>query len=76
MKLMALPIIPSHIKIPTLILHGKLDKWTTVGEINEIFQNLRGSKKLVIFPNAEHNLLVTVDKALWTQNINQFLKGI
>lgn len=66
----------NQVKCPTLILHGKLDKWVTVAEINEIFENLRGSKELVIFPNAGHNLLVTVDQALWTQNVNQFLKRI
>jgi uncharacterized protein len=66
----------SQVKCPTLLLHGELDKWVTVAEINEIFQNLRGDKKLVIFSNAGHNLLVTMDKALWTQSINQFLKGI
>ncbi|MEM7713533.1 MAG: alpha/beta hydrolase [Cyanobacteria bacterium P01_A01_bin.68] len=64
------------VECPTLILHGKLDKWTTVKEINQILQNLQGSKQLVIFPDAGHNLLVTVDKQLWKQSIEKFLRGV
>ena len=64
------------VECPALILHGKLDKWTTVKEINEIFQNLQGSKELVIFPDAGHNILVTVDKELWKQSVEKFLEGI
>ncbi|MBV6624432.1 MAG: alpha/beta hydrolase [Rivularia sp. (in: Bacteria)] len=64
------------VKCPTLILQGKLDKWTSLEEINEILQNLQGSKELVIFPDAGHNLLVTVDKQLWKQSVEKFLGGI
>ncbi len=66
----------SSVNCPALILHGKLDKWTTVAEINEIYQNLQGSKQLVIFPNAGHDLLVTVDKQLWKRSVEKFIKGI
>jgi alpha-beta hydrolase superfamily lysophospholipase len=61
------------VNCPTLILHGKQDKWTNLTEINELFQNLQGNKKLVIFPTAGHQLLVTVDKQLWYWNVEQFL---
>jgi uncharacterized protein len=43
-------------------MHGSLDRWTTIDEIKEILQNLRGTKDLVIFPNTGHTLLVTVDR--------------
>jgi uncharacterized protein len=66
----------TQVKCPTLILHGKLDKSVTMTEVNEIFQNLNGSKQLVVFPNAGHNLLVTVDKEYWQQSISQFLQQI
>jgi uncharacterized protein len=70
----------TQVKCPTLILHGQLDKWTTVAEIDEIFNNLNsvkgGLKQVVIFSKAGHNLLVTVDKALWTEKIDRFLKRI
>lgn len=66
----------SQVRCPTLLLQGKRDQWTTVAEINQIFQNLHGSKKLVIFPAAGHDLLVTIDKDLWRQSVDQFLNGI
>lgn len=65
-----------QVNCPTLLMQGKLDKWTTVAEINQIFKNLRGSKQLVIFPKTGHNLLVTVDRSYWERSIDQFLKGI
>jgi uncharacterized protein len=66
----------SKVKCPTLVLHGKLDKWTTVAEIQQIYQNLQGSKQQVSFPNTGHSLLVTIDKNRWTQSVDQFLHGI
>jgi len=66
----------TQVKCPTLILHGKLDRSVTMNEIDEIFQSLNGSKRLVVFPNAGHNLLVTMDKAYWQQNVTQFLQQI
>jgi uncharacterized protein len=66
----------SQVKCPTLILQGKLDKWTTATEIDRIYENLRGSKQLSIFPTAGHDLLVTVDRDRWKQSIDQFLKEV
>lgn len=65
-----------QIKCPTLVLQGERDKWTTMTEINELFQNLRGSKQLVIFPTAGHQLLVSVDRHYWQKSVNEFLKNI
>jgi uncharacterized protein len=66
----------AQVPCPTLIMHGSLDQWTTIDEIREILQNLRGSKELVVFPNTGHSLLVTVDQKLWKESINKFLQGI
>ncbi|MBW4470663.1 MAG: alpha/beta hydrolase [Stenomitos rutilans HA7619-LM2] len=66
----------SRVKCPTLLLHGKLDQWTTEAEIKQILQNLRGFKQLIIFPHAGHDLLVTVDREQWARSVNQFLKQI
>lgn len=65
-----------QIRCPALLLHGRLDKWTTVAEIDQIFQNLQGSKELTIFPNTGHSLLVTVDEENWQRSVDQFLKGV
>lgn len=69
-------IYANQVKCPTLILHGKLDKWTTEDEVNQMIQNLQGPKKLVIFPDSGHNLLVTANRDLWQKSIGQFLEGI
>jgi uncharacterized protein len=66
----------NQVKCPTLILYGKLDKWTTEAEVNQMVQNLQGPKQLVIFPNSGHDLLVTTNKDLWQKSIGQFLEGI
>lgn len=66
----------SKVKCSTLLLHGKLDKWTSEAEIKQIYQNLHSDKQLIIFPNAGHHLLVTVDKKFWRQSVDKFLRGI
>lgn len=66
----------AQVQCPTLIMHGSLDQWTTIDEIKEILHNLRGSKKLVLFPNTGHTLLVTVDQKLWKNSVDQFLHTI
>ncbi|MBW4657705.1 MAG: alpha/beta fold hydrolase [Drouetiella hepatica Uher 2000/2452] len=66
----------SQVRCPTLLFHGKLDPWTNLAEIDQIFQNLPSFKQLVIFPNTGHSLLVTIDKELWQRSIDQFLRAI
>ncbi|NER81324.1 MAG: alpha/beta fold hydrolase [Leptolyngbya sp. SIO1D8] len=63
------------VTVPALILHGEEDRWTTLEEIESIHQNLQGPKTLVIFPNAGHNLLVTIDREYWTTGISDFLSS-
>jgi uncharacterized protein len=70
------PVVDARwVQCPTLVMHGKLDRWTTVAEINQIFKNLPGTKQLVIFPSAGHQLLVTVDEKLWQRSVEQILSG-
>lgn len=64
----------TQVKCPTLILHGKLDKWTTAAQIDRLFNNLPGTKQLSIFPTARHDLLVTIDRQKWTQDLDRFLQ--
>jgi alpha-beta hydrolase superfamily lysophospholipase len=66
-------VYAKQVTVPTLILQGELDKWTTSKEIDRLFGNLGGEKRLAIFPNVGHNLLVTVDRELWQQENSQFL---
>lgn len=66
----------TQVKCPTLVLQGKLDEWTTEAEIEQIFANLQGVKKLSIYPNAGHDLLVSNDPERWQQDIKSFLAEI
>ncbi len=42
------------VKCPTLLMYGAQDKKVTREETDEIYANLAGKKRLVIFPNAGH----------------------
>lgn len=59
---------------PVLILHGVQDKWTNVDEVEAMLENLgSAAKQLVLFPDAGHQLLATVDRDLWQTSVEQFL---
>ncbi len=65
-----------QVKCPTLILQGELDQWTSLAEIRQLFDQLKGRKQLVIFPEAGHQLLVTANQELWRRSVDQFLEAI
>jgi uncharacterized protein len=69
-------VYAQRVKCPTLVLQGKQDRWTSMAEINKLFKNLQGSKQLVVFPRAGHQLLVTADKERWQQNVSHFLSQL
>jgi uncharacterized protein len=58
---------------PTLILQGAKDRWIKLQEVRDIYQQLRGEKELVIFSNAGHHVLATVDQKLWKSRVDSFL---
>jgi uncharacterized protein len=65
-----------QVECPTLVLQGHQDRWTSMAEINTLFQNLQGSKQLVVFPKAGHQLLVAADKERWQRNVDRFLSSL
>lgn len=58
---------------PTLLFYGAKDEKVSRQEINEIFSNLVGQKKLTIFQEAGHENYLTKYKDEWTQDIERFL---
>ena len=66
----------AKVKCPTLILQGGKDVTVDVQEIDSLYQNIDPAKKRVVFPQAGHQLLVTVNKELWQQNVDKFLNNI
>jgi alpha-beta hydrolase superfamily lysophospholipase len=61
---------------PTLLIHGEQDKWTTVAEINQLFETVPGPKQLVISPDAGHHQLIGVDRALWDAQVIELLNSV
>jgi alpha-beta hydrolase superfamily lysophospholipase len=61
------------INCPTLLLYGAKDEKVSRKEIDEIFNNLAGQRKLEIYQEAGHENFLTKYKIEWTQDIQQFL---
>ena len=64
------------VNCPTLIFSGDRDPLVTVEEVQQIQNNVNSQNKLVVFPNAGHQLLVSIDRQLWQKNVTTFLKSI
>ncbi|MEM1327464.1 MAG: alpha/beta hydrolase [Bacteroidota bacterium] len=62
------------ITIPTLLIHGQLDKRVTRAEIDAIFESLDGEKKLLILENSGHNGFLKTDAAVWKDAVGEFLE--
>ena len=65
-----------QITVPTLLLQGEQDRWTTMSEIHQIFEELKGEKQLATFPTAGHDLLISIDKVRWIEAVSQFMKSL
>lgn len=62
------------INCPTLLLYGAKDEKVSKEEIDQIFNNLGGQKKLKIYQDAGHENYLTKYKEEWTQDIQEFLR--
>ncbi len=65
-----------QVNCPTLILQGELDSTVNIQKIEDLQQSINATKKLVIFPQAGHQSLITVDKKLWQENVEDFLGNL
>lgn len=64
------------IKCPTLLIYGNQDERVTKNEIDDIYTNLKGKKRLKIYPHAGHeNYLINYRKE-WVSDIQIFLNSI
>ncbi len=62
------------INCPTLLLYGAKDEKVSRNEINEIFNNLTGVKKLKIYQEAGHENYLNKYQDEWTEDIQEFLR--
>jgi hypothetical protein len=61
------------IHCPTLLLYGARDDKVSIDEIEQIFNNLAGRKKLRIYQDAGHESYLLKYKNQWTEDIQMFL---
>lgn len=61
------------INCPTLLLYGEQDKNVSRQEIDEIYQNLNGTKVLKTYELAGHENYLLKYKEQWTKDITEFL---
>jgi len=61
------------ITCPTLLLHGAKDERVSQHEIDAIFNNLAGQKRLKVYPEAGHANYVIRCKEEWIRDIHSFL---
>lgn len=62
-----------HIRTPTLILAGKEDKRANFEEVEAIYENLSGVKKLRLFEGAGHEPYLDRSPTEWKTEVNAFL---
>ncbi len=62
------------INYPTLLLYGEQDKKVSRQEINNIYKNLNGTKKLKTYKLAGHENYLLKYKEQWTKDIKEFLQ--
>ena len=62
---------------PILVEWGTRDIYVTEKEVNGIYQNLPASrKKLVVYPDANHESYLRYDPINWEKNIKEFLSTL
>lgn len=61
------------INCPTLLIYGAMDEKVSRQEIDEIFNNLMGKKKLIIYQKAGHENYLIKYKKEWKKDIQKFL---
>ena len=63
----------AHVKCPTLLLYGEQDQNVSRPEIDAIYTNLRGPKKLVTYKLAGHENFLIRYKEDWVKDVAAFL---
>lgn len=64
-----------NINCPTLLLSGGQDERVTQLEIEDIYQNLKGNKKIIIYPNSGHESYLNDYSEKWISDVTVFLES-
>jgi uncharacterized protein len=62
------------VKCPTLLLYGQKDEKVGREEIDEIYKNIRGAKRLKTYPLAGHENYLKKYRKEWTGDVKSFLE--
>ncbi|WP_234984763.1 MULTISPECIES: alpha/beta hydrolase [unclassified Flavobacterium] len=62
-----------NISCPVLLLYGEKDKSVSREEIDVIYKNLKGQKRINVYKNTGHENYLIKNKIQWVQNITDFL---
>jgi hypothetical protein len=62
------------VSCPTLLLYGEEDNRVSRGEINAIFNNLKGEKTLKTYSNTGHAIYTPNMKSIWIEDVSSFIK--
>ena len=63
------------ITCPALLLYGEKDEKVSRSEIDEVFQNVKGKKSLVNYPNAGHENYLDKYRKEWSGDVAKFLNS-
>lgn len=63
------------IQAPTLLMYGAKDDKVSMTETQEIYANLAGEKKLVVYPEAAHENYLTKYRPEWSRDIGFALEA-
>ena len=62
---------------PVLVEWGKKDVFVTEEEISEVYANIPSSKKkLLVYPEADHESFLKLDPETWQKEVRQFLESL
>lgn len=62
-----------NISCPVLLFYGEKDKSVSINEINEIYKNLKGQKRINIYKNTGHENYLIKNKIQWTEDVSGFI---
>jgi alpha-beta hydrolase superfamily lysophospholipase len=63
----------ADVSCPVLLLHGTDDPWVSVEQVQAIFHELRGPKRLQLFEGLGHESYLATRPGEWTQAVAGFL---
>ena len=66
-----------NISCPVLLESGEKDRYVSTNGITKVFNNLASTdKKLVLYPDADHESYLRIDPVKWQMEMQSFLKSV